>query len=375
MKANGQALIGQVPSFGGVTIGGALGTGARGSSLLHATSLSDQLIAVKLVDGFGNIRVVDESTPEDLSAFKVHLGLLGVLVEASFRTVASYKMKVSNYRVGDDILFDGSALKKAAKSDWFQMWWFPNTNSVVVSEGAYVSKETRGNASTYNIPEVDERTAGILNLAFEVGQAARSELLLGTLQVWSELSMYKQVPLRSPVFSEDGGVTLSNPAIGYAQDLMQNRCKKCAWDHGPGKSVNMQEFAAGLDTSKFAEAVEGIRGILSLRAAAFPIYGIFIRFAPESTAVMSVEYGRETVHIEIVTPMRSNPFTTSRSGLGAVQAIEQLLVKNLRLTIDITRLHLFLFWLSSLSSVVDLIGRCVANCFIPNPCCNEILQT
>ncbi|KAJ6632745.1 L-gulonolactone oxidase 5 [Pseudolycoriella hygida] len=147
---------------------------------------------------------------------------------------------------------------------------------------------------------------------------------MGAIQVWTELSLYKQAPLRQPVFSEDGGFTLTNPATGYAHGLMQNRCQKCVWDYGPGTYVH--EFAAALDLKRFREAVEGIRNILRLQGASFPLYGIFIRFSPSSTAMMSIEYGRATVHIEIVTPMRKNPFKNARSGLGSVQAIEQLLI-------------------------------------------------
>ncbi|XP_037038883.1 L-gulonolactone oxidase 5-like isoform X2 [Bradysia coprophila] len=325
LQENGKALYGQVPSFGGVTIGGALGTGARGSSLMHHTSLSDQLIAVKVVDGFGNIQVIDESKPDDLSAFKVHLGLLGVIVEASFRTCASYKMHVYNYQVKDDILFDNSAIRMATEKDWFQMWWFPNTKSVIVSEGIYINNDALGNASTYNIPEIDQLTAEIINNAFELGQTTRSGIVLGALELWSKLSLHKQVPLRQPIFSQDGGISITNPATGYVHGLMQNKCKKCGWDYGPGRSVYVQEFAVGLDISKFKEAVSGIRNILSLDHATFPIYGIFIRFAPQSTAMMAVEFGQTTVHIEIVTPMRKNRFKESRYGLSTVQAIEQFL--------------------------------------------------
>lgn len=325
LQQNGKALLGHVPSFGGVTIGGALGTGARGSSLLHPTSLSDQLIAVKIVDGSGNIQVIDESKPDDLSAFKVHLGLLGVIVEASFRIISSYKMHISNYLVDDDILFDNSALRMAAVKDWFQMWWFPNTKSVVVSEGTYVDNNTPGNASTYNIPETNQLTAEVLSNAFEIGQATRSGVVFGAIEYWSRLSLYKQVPLRQSIFSEDGGITIKNPATGYVHGLMQNICKNCVWDYGPGRSLYSHQFAVGLDISKFTEAVSGIRKILSLDYASFPMYGIFIRFAPQSTAMMAVEFGRTTVHIEIVTPQRKNRFNDARFGLGAVQAIEQFL--------------------------------------------------
>lgn len=55
-----------------------MGTGAHGSSLLHPTSLSDQLVRLTVVDGLGEIRQIDD--PLEVNAFRVHLGLLGARV-------------------------------------------------------------------------------------------------------------------------------------------------------------------------------------------------------------------------------------------------------------------------------------------------------
>lgn len=59
---------------GGITVGGAIGTGAHGSTLLHPTSISDQVVSLTVVDGLGNIHTIFD--PADLLGFRVHLGLL-----------------------------------------------------------------------------------------------------------------------------------------------------------------------------------------------------------------------------------------------------------------------------------------------------------
>lgn len=66
------------PGFGNITIGGAIGTGAHGSSIKYHASISSQVASVKIVNGFGEIMLITE--PEDLRAFKIHLGLLGNLI-------------------------------------------------------------------------------------------------------------------------------------------------------------------------------------------------------------------------------------------------------------------------------------------------------
>lgn len=63
------------PAYGNITIGGAIGTGAHGSSIKYNDSISTQMARLKIVDGTGEIREITE--PEDLKAFKMHLGLLG----------------------------------------------------------------------------------------------------------------------------------------------------------------------------------------------------------------------------------------------------------------------------------------------------------
>jgi len=326
LERNGRALNGHVPSFGGITIGGALGTGARGSSLLHQTSLSDQIIAAEFVDGNGEIQTIDESST-DFPAFRVHLGLLGIITQVSFRTVPTFKMEIENYEVSDSILLDGTALDMARRFDWFEMHWFPSNHKVIVSKGTFVDSQVFGNASTFKIPSLNKLTVLGVRTGFEVAQASNSSLLLQTLQFITQESLYRHIPLRPAIFSEDGGRTLKNPAVGYVHNLMQNECKPCAWSFGTHVSSYVQESAFGLPIENFERMVTSVREILSQSAAYFPIYGIFIRFAPKSTGLMAVESGRETVHIEIVTPMRTDPFTNARAGLAAIQAIEQAMVR------------------------------------------------
>lgn len=65
------------PAFGNITLGGAIGTGAHGSTLKYNASISSQVVGVRIVDGIGKIQ--DITHPEDLNALRIHLGLLGKL--------------------------------------------------------------------------------------------------------------------------------------------------------------------------------------------------------------------------------------------------------------------------------------------------------
>lgn len=63
------------PGFGNITIGGAIGTGAHGSSIKYNASISAQVAKLKIVNGKGKLQEITD--PKDLLAFKMHLGLLG----------------------------------------------------------------------------------------------------------------------------------------------------------------------------------------------------------------------------------------------------------------------------------------------------------
>lgn len=75
LRLHGRALR-TTPAFGNITIGGAIGTGAHGSSIKYHASISAQVANLKIVNANGEVQVITDS--EDLKAFRMHLGLLGM---------------------------------------------------------------------------------------------------------------------------------------------------------------------------------------------------------------------------------------------------------------------------------------------------------
>lgn len=78
LRQRGRALK-TTPAYGNITIAGAIGTGAHGSTIKYRASISAQVVGVRIVDGMGNIQ--DISNQNDLNALRVHLGLLGKFME------------------------------------------------------------------------------------------------------------------------------------------------------------------------------------------------------------------------------------------------------------------------------------------------------
>ncbi|KAL1921709.1 uncharacterized protein VTP21DRAFT_10351 [Calcarisporiella thermophila] len=311
------------PAFGGITIGGAMGTGAHGSSLLHPTTISELAIGMIFVDAKGKIRYIDREY-SDFSAFRVHLGLLGVVVEIHLPLVNQYKVSVQLYRSSEEILFNDVALELARKTDFFQLWWFPSSRSVVVSLGNYTSLDVPGNAIFNLIPDVAEFKVGVVHLLVEHLQALNSTRGMFLFQYMTESSLYKNMLGRPAILSEDGKKVM-NPATGYSFNMLSSRCTKCPWS--PTKyPVRDDEIAMALPLDRFADIIKDMRAIFELNPVPFPLIGIYFRFSPASDSLMGIETGRETLHIDFASIMRANPRDTPRLGLATYQAIGQMLV-------------------------------------------------
>jgi len=299
--------------------------GAHGSSLIHPPSLSDQVVGVTIIDGTGQIRKITD--PEEIKAFQVHLGMLGVILDVTLKTVPLFKMSVTNYVESETILLDGTALDWAQQHDWFEMWWFPSTKTVVVSKGVYTDNMTApGNASTNLIPDQNPAEISSGRDAFETLQGTRNKRGLFAIQDFTQYSLYQDVVGKPAFFSEDGGKTLKNPAVGYAWQLQSNKCtNKCPWDNG-NASVNPEESSMAFELSELPNVIRTMKSILSQVQASFPMIGVFIRFSRPSDAYMAISSGRPTVTVEWATAMRRDPYTAARDGIGAYQAILQAMV-------------------------------------------------
>lgn len=238
------------PAYGNITIGGAVGTGSHGSSIKYNASISSQVVGVRIVDGYGNIQDVTDA--EDLKAFKIHLGLLGILLKVTVYTVPLYKTLATNAITSEDILTNGKAIEMVRNADQISLYWFPELEEVVVADWTIVGADTSGNAFTYDhVPSI---TSGFA-FAVAVTKEAAFSLTTSTCALASsvgytilyffsyylELALVQQVPFWVPIYTENG-ITIQNPAVGYYDVMFAPVCydtpqgldgRACIWDHGP----------------------------------------------------------------------------------------------------------------------------------------------
>ncbi|ORX95594.1 FAD-binding domain-containing protein [Basidiobolus meristosporus CBS 931.73] len=315
--------IANFPNIGDISVAGALGTGAHGSSLIQPSTMSDLVLSMRVVTGTGELKTIKGDL---LDAFRVHIGVVGLLYDVTLKLIPGYKLHVQNYPVPASKLLDGSIEAMVPNYDLFQVWWFPSTDTAVVSNGTYVSDAEPGNDKWNFITSADPQDVTGMVDTFESVQAARDVGKICKMEAEAEKSFWTKVPGKPAIYSNPQG-ELRNPAVGFPHDMMSQVCSPCSWDGKVNKiPFDLRHISMGVPLERFKELVQEIQKILDRFPACFPFNGIWFRFSPASDGWMSLSYGRKTVHIEFLTPCRVNKDSDPKLGIEAIQLISQTLV-------------------------------------------------
>lgn len=72
---------------------GALSTGTHGTGR-YVDNMASQVVALRIVDARGNVKIINEwNNPEELKAFRVSIGALGLITEVTFKVQPTYLLK------------------------------------------------------------------------------------------------------------------------------------------------------------------------------------------------------------------------------------------------------------------------------------------
>ncbi|MFJ6096872.1 D-arabinono-1,4-lactone oxidase [Williamsia muralis] len=122
------------------TISGATSTGTHGTGLRHG-GISTQITAVRLVTGKGDVRTVDTSEPQLLSAAALGLGALGVITEVTLQCVPAFTLRAQEGPEQVDDVID-SFLEKVALHDHYEFYWFPHTGFALTKTNTRLPPDT-----------------------------------------------------------------------------------------------------------------------------------------------------------------------------------------------------------------------------------------
>lgn len=347
LRRNGRAFL-TTPLFGGITIGGAIATGAHGSTIKYNSTLSSQVVKMTVVDGLGN--VVEISDKSDLKAFKVNLGLLGIVVDITLDTVPLYKVLAESYVTSDDVLTNGVATNWAKTTDHLMIHWFPAFKEVVVSNLTFVAVQSPGNArtnvgapATYdNLNMIASKIKEMaMDLASDDCYAASSYgyTILRGMESLVQSSLWKQTTSFVPIYTEDG-FSVQNPAIGYAQPMLSTICSEnannifgeaCPWCHGHiNANITLLDNEFNLAFSDLELFIDAVKDIVKKTPTAFPLQGLFFRFSGKDNNYMSTSNGRDSVHVEFNLWKRHDPYNDASASLAGYQTILQTLARRFK---------------------------------------------
>ncbi|KAJ6635180.1 L-gulonolactone oxidase 2 [Pseudolycoriella hygida] len=335
-------------AYKGITMGGAIGTGAHGSSIKFSSLISQQVVSLNIVNGLGKKMKI--SDPKDLQSFRVHLGLLGIIVHVTLSTVPLYKIHAHNYVADDDLLMNGDAVRWAKKADQITFCWFPTFEKVVVGNMTFVSPDTPGDASSNAIvPSLTSEMNFVVSRAKELvydltsSKCATASALGNSaarvFEIIAMSSLYKQTLGVAPIYTEDGK-TVKNPAVGFADSMLSTSCNEgkagffetaCIWAHGETKSnITILDNEIVIPLKRLPDFVKAVKDIVKKTPTTFPLQGMWIRFSGKSDIFMSTNYGRDSVHIEFIVMHRKKAYEEASGGLAGVQTILQNAVKQFK---------------------------------------------
>lgn len=116
-----------MPSITNITIGGIIGTGTHGSGI-NTPSICASVVSMTIVDGRGEIVVIDEQSPDGLLRLaSCHLGLLGVVVLV---TLKAEKLSVLRAHHAPLPLTKVPSVlaQRVTMNDFYRFWWVPHTD-------------------------------------------------------------------------------------------------------------------------------------------------------------------------------------------------------------------------------------------------------
>jgi hypothetical protein len=289
--------------------------------------------------------VVKITEKEDLRAFRIHLGLLGVVVDVTFKTAPMYKTRAINYVVDDTALTDGRVEEWARKTDQISIYWFPFLRELIIANWTIVPKDAVGKAWTYDhVPSTYEDSSLLLSIAMEkIFQLTESPCrlvsstgyqLLSLFEGLTKSSLIEETPGFVPIYTEDGS-SVSNPAVGNYDEMFAPTCREdetpdgleCPWAHGKvGSNLTLLDNEVGFDLDDLPDVIFAVKQIIEQTPTIFPLQGILLRFSAASDTYMSTAYKRDTVHFEWYTWLRKTGKENAPASLAGYQAIMQLLV-------------------------------------------------
>ncbi|XP_043718144.1 probable L-gulonolactone oxidase 6 [Telopea speciosissima] len=140
------------PYWWGFTVGGLLATGAHGSSLWgKGSAVHDYVVELRIVtpsgpnDNYAKLRVIDTTNPDELSATRVSLGVLGVISQVTLRLEPLFKRSITYLVLEKDTDLGDQAIEFGNRHEFADITWYPSQRKVAYRIDDRVNSTVSGN--------------------------------------------------------------------------------------------------------------------------------------------------------------------------------------------------------------------------------------
>lgn len=268
-----------MPNMGDIdrqSIAGATSTGTHGTGLRFG-GLATQVVAATLVTGAGEVlRVSETERPELLSAVRLGLGALGILVEVELQCVDAFVLRSADRpRPFDEVLDGWEELVRGA--DHFEFYWWPHTDMAMTQTKTRLPADTVF-ASRNPVAHWAEKR--LLE-----NEALRAQQAIGHL-----------VPAVVPALSRFAtGVYGEGERTGFSHEVFASP-----------RLVRFRESEYGIPVEALPQALRDLRGLVE-RAGWRISFPVEIRASASDDNWMSTAHGRPSAYIAVHRYFRDDP--------------------------------------------------------------------
>ena len=254
------------------SIAGAVSTGTHGTGL-GFTGFAGMVTGVTIVGADGQLRQFSEGDP-DFGFYRLHLGLLGILVEVELQCVPAFDLIAQEEALPLDEVLD-SFIHRAQLHDHVEFYWFPHTDHVLLKTNTRVQPgEAPG-----GMAEIGSRS--------RLGQVLTEEVLdNGGLRVACEIGSL--FPAAVPAINRVATRLASGRSYrAAAHDVFVSP-----------RRVRFNEMEYAVPIEEGPHLVRDIRDLIDRKGwqISFPIE---VRVAAADDVPLSTAYGRPTAYIAV----------------------------------------------------------------------------
>lgn len=300
--------------YGGITIGGAVATGAHGSSLSDHSTISSYVLSMDVAGADGNISSYSAGTtgvsdPDLWRALRTNLGLLGVVVKLRLAVEPQFNMNVQVLSVTEDQFVNSptGVADTVSSCDYVFLTWFPGQDTVRYLCGNRTNNAVDSPFAQNRLftPEVSPIEQALAIPTLQLGMCDNA--VTGCFIESQRVNSYEQsAPLVIASDSTPNGSVVSRheDLTGFAHRMITLQPEVFAEQ----PALSQLEYEGAMPMSQIQSAVQYLKSVYDRDGVCQPLIGTIMRFdvADADTLVSANNArpglldGEKMVHLEFV---------------------------------------------------------------------------